>query len=99
MAGRGSRFHRLLSSARWERVRRRELERAGWRCEACGRPGALEVHHKRPLHRGGAAFDPSNLTVLCRTCHISTHKRPLTPAERAWRDLVRRIASGGGLDK
>ena len=51
----GSRFHARLSSARWERVRRLELERAGWRCESCGAV-ASEVHHKRPMHKGGAAW-------------------------------------------
>ena len=68
------------------------LERAGYRCEACGRPGVLEVHHKRPLHKGGDAWAASNLAVLCRSCHVSKHKRPLSQAARAWRDLVAEIA-------
>ena len=89
MAGRGGRFHRALSGSRWERVRHRELERAGWRCKRCGRPGRLEIHHKQPLSRGGLPFDPSNLVVLCRDCHLSEHWRPLTAAEQGWRDLVR----------
>ena len=36
----------------------KELERAGWRCERCGKAGRLEVHHVRPLHKGGAAVRP-----------------------------------------
>ncbi len=90
----GSRFHKVLSSARWERVRRRELERAGWRCEKCGKAGALEVHHVRELHRGGAPFDLSNLQVLCRPCHLSQHRRPLSPEAQAWRRLVREMVDG-----
>ena len=31
--------------ARWRKLRRTVLERDGWRCHRCGRPGALEVHH------------------------------------------------------
>ena len=93
----GSRFHKRLSSARWERVRRRELERAGWRCERCGRPGALEVHHKTPLHKGGDPWSAYNLTVLCRACHFGAHKRKLSESELAWREMVREIASGSVL--
>ena len=85
----GSRFHRVLLSAKWARVRRAKLQAAGWRCEGCGRPGALEVHHIRPLHRGGAPFDLSNLQALCRACHTRIHARQLSEPERAWRDLVR----------
>ena len=94
MAGRGSRFHRRLSSARWDRVRRSELERADYRCESCGRPGALEVHHKTPLHKGGDPWAASNLQVLCRGCHLRHHKRPLSPAEAAWRELVADFTHG-----
>ena len=86
----GSRFHKLLSSARWERTRRQELERAGWRCESCGAV-ASEVHHKRPMHKGGAAWELSNLAALCRGCHIRAHRRPLSPAEREWIGLVREM--------
>ena len=85
----GSRFHARLSSARWERTRRRELERAGWRCEKCGLASRMEVHHRRPLHRGGDPWAGDNLEVLCRGCHIRIHARQLSEPERAWRDLVR----------
>ena len=34
--------------------------------------------------------DPSRLVTLCRSCHIAVHARTLTPAEAAWRELVRR---------
>jgi len=29
----------------------------------------LEVHHIVPLAKGGAEFELSNLTTLCRDCH------------------------------
>ena len=64
------------------------LEAAGWRCGRCGVAGRLEVHHRRPLHLGGARYDPENLEVVCRGCHVAAHRRPLTDAERAWADLV-----------
>lgn len=70
----------------WERVRRRVLDRDSWRCTRCGRAGRLEVHHADgdPSHA-----DLSRLATLCRTCHIAAHARPITPAEAAWRELVR----------
>lgn len=80
--------HRALDGPRWLRTRRRALEAAGWRCERCGVAGRLEAHHRKPLHLGGEPYAPENLKVLCRTCHIDAHRRPLTDAEKAWRDLL-----------
>lgn len=88
MARPGSRLGQAIRGPRWDRARRGALDRAGWRCEGCGRAGRLEVHHKRPLQKGGAAYDPDNLAALCRECHIEAHRRPLTLRERAWRALV-----------
>ncbi len=96
MAGRGSRYYAALEPSRWGRVRRQALERDGWRCRRCGRPGRLEVDHIRPLRQGGAAYDLGNLQTLCRGCHIgktrAENRRPLTPAEIAWRELVAELA-------
>ena len=81
-------YHARLDGPRWAATRLRALAGAGWRCEACGAAGRLEVHHRVPLHRGGAPYDPANLVALCRGCHIDAHRRPVTAAEQAWRDLV-----------
>ena len=94
MAGRGSRHHRAIQGRRWDRVRRRELERAGYRCESCGRPGRLEVHHKTPLDKGGDAWAAGNLQVLCRACHRLAHERPLSPEERDWRAYLTAMSKG-----
>ena len=88
-----SRHHAaLFKTRRWLAVRRVALDRAGWRCERCGAPGALEVHHRIALERGGDPFALDNLEVLDRGCHIEHHRgdrrRARTPAETAWADLV-----------
>ena len=83
--------HRRLDGQRWAAARRVALEAAGWRCERCGAAGALEAHHKKPLHLGGEPYQLDNLIVLCRSCHIDAHRRPLTDAERAWRELVEEL--------
>lgn len=68
------------------------MEAAGWRCEACGRSGRLEVDHKTRLEAGGAPYDPENLQALCRGCHIAKtaaeNRRQRTEAEEAWAALV-----------
>lgn len=61
---------RLYNSKRWRALRLRILNRDGRRCQRCGRPGRLEVHHRRPLWRGGAPYEPDNLESLCRACHF-----------------------------
>ena len=76
-----------MAPHRWARLRRRLLEAVGWRCQRCGRPGVLEVHHQRQLRDGGGHED-ENLEVLCRACHIQHHKPTLSPEAQAWRDLV-----------
>ena len=87
-----STFHKAAGidgSLRWRVLRRQIFERDGWRCGRCGKAGRLECHHVKPLHKGGAEWEPGNLMATCRSCHVEMHKRILTPAERKWRDLVR----------
>ena len=93
-----SRHHTRLHAARWARIRRAVLERDAWRCTSCGRAGKLEVDHITPLQRepGQDPYDPNGLQALCRGCHIEKtrreNRRELTPAEMAWRDLVRELS-------
>lgn len=78
---------------RWARARRAVLDRDGWRCTKCGRPGRLEVHHVTPLRDGGAAFDLANLVTLCRDCHIALHREPPDPERAAWQAKLRDLAT------
>ena len=80
----------VYRTARWHRARLATLERAGWRCEACGKAGRLEVHHRRAITDGGAPFDLGNLEAVCRPCHFNRHGRTVRPwpspaLRRAWR--------------
>jgi len=63
---------RLYDTARWKRVRRRQLARELF-CRSCAEEGrdelATQVDHIVPLERGGAPFDPENLQSLCATHH------------------------------
>ena len=74
-----------LTGGRWRRIRREILNRDGWRCQRCGRPGALEVHH---VDGDPGNNDPDNLQAVCRPCHIDLHRSPVAPEVAAWQALV-----------
>ena len=94
-----SRFHQ---TPRWHRLARAVKDRAGWRCEKCGKSGRLETDHRVPIATTGAGlagqWDPSNLQTLCRNCHFqkSAKERLLrfgvqTPKRSAWDVLVEKL--------
>ena len=89
-----SRRHVHLNARRWAAVRRAVFARDGWRCVECGKVGRLGCDHISPMERepGQAPYDINGLQTLCRSCHIEKtrreNRRPLTPAESAWRALV-----------
>src|SRR5712691_9472317 len=56
----------------WAAIRRLVFRRARWRCQACGRWGALEVHHVVKRAQGGSDFDLDRLVALCPGCHAQT---------------------------
>jgi len=56
----------------WAAIRRMVFRRARWRCQACGRGGALEVHHVVKRAQGGSDFDLDRLVALCPRCHAQT---------------------------
>jgi 5-methylcytosine-specific restriction endonuclease McrA len=56
----------------WAAIRRVVFRRARWRCQACGRGGALEVHHVVKRAQGGSDFDLDRLVALCPACHAQT---------------------------
>ena len=87
----GSKYYDALPKKRWARFRRALLNSRCWRCERCGRAGKLEVHHRRPLHEGGAAFDPENCEILCRICHVSHHKPELAPEVEEWQAFIKEL--------
>ncbi len=50
----------------------RVFQRDGWRCQQCGRPKDLQVHHVQPRSQlGGDAEE--NLITLCSACHRQVH--------------------------
>lgn len=60
-----------LKTRHWQETRERVIARAGGRCEECGSPHGLEVHHKTYARLGDER--PNDLEVLCRYCHAERH--------------------------
>lgn len=71
----------VYSSARWDRLRRKRLFIAKYRCERCRRPRrALQVHHRTPISQDPSqAFLIENLEALCKDCHEAEHRLELRP--------------------
>jgi len=63
-----------LDSDSYEIVRRRVLERDGWRCQFCGSTSGVEVHHIEHRSQSGSDCE-ENLITLCCQCHKVTHDK------------------------
>ena len=61
-----------LAREEYDVLRRRVLERDGWRCQKCGSSSDLQVHHLRYRSKRGND-EPDNLIALCACCHREEH--------------------------
>ena len=81
MRSRGER----LGARPWLRLRRQVIERAGYRCERCGRIAPpYEVHHvnDRTDNRLEA------LVCWCKRCHVDHHRPEPVAGSGEWQELV-----------
>ena len=85
----------VYGTERWKRLRKRVLDAFNWRCSDCGRPGRLEVHHRKPIKDGGAVWDPANLKPLCGDCHRAQHVQ-ISPNESDWDRHIERLCEVTG---
>jgi len=65
-------YGEYLESEHWDSVRLQALRRAGYRCQLCGNPGMLHVHHNNYDHLWGEG--PGDVVVLCDRCHAWHHQ-------------------------
>ena len=61
-----------LPSEAYGQLRRKVLERDGWRCQVCGSMSNLEVHHRQFRSQSGEDNEV-NLITVCRKCHRQFH--------------------------
>lgn len=97
-----SKYWRKVNRRKWEAVRRKALDRDGWRCRRCGKAGRLEVHHVKALRDGGAVYELQNLETLCRACHFAQNRSEglqraaeKYPQQAAWDRLVDEMLPDG----
>lgn len=65
-------YAEYLKSDHWQATRKRMLEQALYKCDACEDGKRLGVHHKT-YERLGHEED-ADLVVLCEMCHKVTHR-------------------------
>jgi 5-methylcytosine-specific restriction endonuclease McrA len=63
-----------LSVEEYNLLRRRVLERDGWRCQDCGSSKNLHIHHLVKRSKLGDDVE-GNLVTLCASCHSKQHGR------------------------
>ena len=80
-----SKAKRGITSRRWEHLRQQVIERDNYACTYCGRQGRFEVHHV-DHDRQNNHID--NLTLLCRSCHITEHSNPISPEQAEWNTYI-----------
>jgi 5-methylcytosine-specific restriction protein A len=61
-----------LDARAYHILRRKIMERDGWRCQACGSISGLEVHHMQRRSQSGHDSE-DNLITLCSECHRGIH--------------------------
>ena len=62
-----------LDADEYDVLKKRVLDRDGWKCQHCGTSKNLQVHHVVPRSRLG--WDElDNLMSLCACCHWKQHK-------------------------
>ena len=73
----------------WARFRRMILDRDGWRCCECGKPGRMEVSHIVSVKdHPDLELVETNCRTLCRPCHLAHDRRPISAERLAWRNMV-----------
>jgi hypothetical protein len=66
---------RLYSGAAWRRLRRIVIARDKV-CTSCGSDETRQLHHVKPwATHPDLRFDPDNVVLLCKPCHINEHRK------------------------
>lgn len=66
-----AKYQAYLDSKKWKAKRRKVLQRAGYKCERCGKRQARQIHHltyERIFHER-----TSDLLAVCGLCHMELH--------------------------
>lgn len=64
-------YQAYLNSPKWQAIRKRLYRKYEYRCDLCGSPKNLNVHHITYENLGEEKDE--DLTVLCQKCHSKLH--------------------------
>ena len=68
-------YNNQLENPKWKAFREFIFVVRGRRCEACGKPSNLQIHHREYINNRFAwEYLPSEVMVLCSDCHRYIHK-------------------------
>lgn len=85
-------------SMRWQRMRASVLDRDGYTCQHCGASNtALHIDHVKPRYIWpDLTWEPSNITTLCKPCHLKKtagdYRRWAPYSDQSTRNRYRRKA-------
>ena len=65
---------KAIGTGKWKKLRITILDRDGWQCVICNKPGHT-VDHIIPRAKGGDMWASDNLQVLCKSCNSSKGSR------------------------
>ena len=75
----------LLPGQQWDRIRRSVYQRAGYRCQICGREGILHCHEVWQYNEETRCQWLAGFQALCQDCHDVKHilfnRKDARPAE------------------
>lgn len=71
---RRDRYDEFMQSDAWRDIRAIMLDIYNHKCDTCGSPNNLQVHHKTYERFGGDEL-VTDLQVLCKNCHARVHGR------------------------
>ena len=79
---------RLLSTRRWQQVRKLAAEHDSNRCrfEGLDCHGRLEAHHLVAIKFGGAPFDLDNIALMCKRHHFLLERETRMRAQGTLRE-------------
>lgn len=68
-------YYNQLSMDQWKAYREFIFSVRGKKCEVCGKPNKLNIHHKEYIkNRFAWEYLPNEVMVLCCDCHRYIHK-------------------------
>lgn len=69
-------YYEQLNMAQWKAFREFIFAVRGTKCEVCGKPSNLQVHHREYINNRFAwEYLPNEVIVLCCDCHRYIHQK------------------------